>query len=66
MFFMNFDTVQANATKLSRNHPLIQKTVNDYFFRKKFDPPPAKGRTMYLTNEIAAFGSIGKVLNSTP
>jgi hypothetical protein len=34
-------------------------------FIKKIYPPPAKGRTMYLTNEIAAFGSIGEVLNST-
>ncbi len=36
------------------------------FYQRKIDPPPAKGRTMYLTNEIAAFGSIGEVLNSTP
>ena len=32
MFFMHFDTVQGNATKLSRNHPLIQEKLNDYFF----------------------------------
>jgi hypothetical protein len=63
---MHFDTVQANATKLSRSHPLIQENVNDYFLPKKIDPPPAKGRTMYLTDEITAFGSIGEVLNSTP
>jgi hypothetical protein len=64
MFFMHFDTVQANATKLSRNHPLIQEKVDDYFFSKKISPSPAKARAMYLTNEIAAFGSIGEVLNS--
>jgi hypothetical protein len=27
------------------------------FAEKKIDPAPAKGRTMYLTNEIAAFGN---------
>jgi hypothetical protein len=36
------------------------------FTEEKIDPPPAKGWTMYLTNEIAAFGSIGEILNSTP
>ncbi len=62
MFFMHFDTVRANATKLCRIYSFVQRKVNDYFLPKKIDHPPAKGRTMYVTNEIAAFGSIGEVL----
>jgi hypothetical protein len=63
---MHFHTVRANATKLCRVYSFVQKKVNYYFSPKKIDPLPAKGRGMYLANEIAAFGSIGEVLNSTP
>jgi hypothetical protein len=33
MFFMDFDTVRASATKISRDYPLIQEKVNDDKFR---------------------------------
>jgi hypothetical protein len=62
---MHFDTVQANAIKLSRNHPLIQEKVNDYFLLKKISPSSVKGPPLYLTNQIAALGSIGELLSST-
>ncbi len=65
MFFMHFDTVRASASKLSRDHPLIQEKVKDYFLSKKIDLPPSKGLPVYLTNQIAAFNSIEKLLNST-
>jgi hypothetical protein len=62
LFFMHFDTVRANATKLCRVYSFVQRKTNNYFLPKKIDHPPAKGRTIYLTNEIAAFGSIREVL----
>jgi len=42
MFFMHIDTVQVSATKLSREHPLIQEKVNDCFLSKKMALRPQK------------------------
>lgn len=66
LFFMHFDTVRINATKLWKVYSFVQGKVNDYFLPEKNRNSPAKGPIVYLTNEIAAFGSIGEVLNSTP
>ena len=42
LFFMHFHTIQANATKLSMNLPLIQEKVNGYFLSEKIGPSPSK------------------------
>jgi hypothetical protein len=63
---MHFHTIRANATKLSREHLLIQRKVNDYFLPKKNLSSTCKRPDYVSDNEIAAFDSIGEVLNSTP
>jgi hypothetical protein len=56
--------VKPSVTKLSMAYPYVQGKVIGYFLPKKIDPPPAKGRTMFLTNEIAAFGGMGELLTA--
>jgi hypothetical protein len=50
LFFMHLDTVRANATKLFRDHPLIQEEVNGYFLSKKHRSS-AYNRPAYVSDQ---------------
>ncbi len=38
LLFMHLDTVRANATKLYREYPFVQRKVIEYFSIQNFDP----------------------------
>jgi hypothetical protein len=44
LFFMDFDTVRANAIKLCRIYSFVQRKINDYFLPKKNNPGVYRAR----------------------
>jgi hypothetical protein len=40
----------------------LRRRSTTTFYRKNLRPPPAKDPSVYLTNQIAAFSSIGKII----
>ena len=61
LFAMHLKTVQANATKLSRNLEHIQEKVDINFFSEKIAPSLTYRRYMKLTNRIAVFQKDRKI-----
>ena len=58
VFVLHSHTVQPISMKLSRDDLYIQGEVDIYLVRKKTNPTHATGKSMKLTNRIAAYENV--------